>query len=192
MADTLRADAYYVGQVAAEADGIGFAQHTGRSTYVIHLIKPPAHAPGDSISVRYRQGAGAAIVVPQARERAVENMVKSKVTPELSPAPQTSETVPASLPQQTERPVSAHAWMSELSRNTGKPIVAAAPEAGNVAYTVLYVSADGAVIDKGRTLTLYPVEAAQNLRAGEAVTVSGDALLRRATAHQVENDKDER
>jgi hypothetical protein len=191
MADTLRADAYYVGQVAAEADGIGFAQHTGRSTYVIHLIKPPAHAAGDSISVRYRQGAGAAIVVPQTRDRA-ENIVKPKVTPELSPAPQISETVPESSLKQTESPVSAHAWMSELSRNTGMPIVAPAPEAGNVAYIVLYVSTDGIVVDKGRTLTLYPVDALQNLRAGDAVTVSPDALLRRATARQVGNDKGER
>lgn len=192
MADTLRADAYYVGQVAAEDEGLGFAQHTGRSTYVIHLIKTPAHALGDSISVRYRQGAGAAIVVPQARHRADENIVRLKVSPELSPAPQITEIMPASPFEQKERPVSAHAWMSELSRNTGMPIVAPAPEAGNVVYKVLYVSADGAVADKGRTLTLYPFDALQNLRAGDAVTVSSDALLRRVTARTIENDKGER
>lgn len=142
--------------------------------------------------MRYRQGAGAAIVVPQARDRADENIVRLKVSPELSPAPQITEIMPALPFEQKERPVSAHAWMSELSRNTGMPIVAPAPEAGNVVYTVLYVSADGAVADKGRTLTLYPFDALQNLRDGDAVTVSSDALLRRVTARTIENDKGER
>lgn len=54
----------YIGPIAAAMDDsdIGFAQHTGRGTYALHMTKAPEHHDDSVIEVRYRDGQAVATI----------------------------------------------------------------------------------------------------------------------------------
>lgn len=74
-------------------------------------------------------------------------------------------------------PLSARAWLANLAPEKRKPVGDATPENGEVAYTVLYVGPDGVVLNKGRSVTVYPVPAGLDLHEGDKVVVGRNAEL---------------
>lgn len=57
----------YAGPAIAAEDKESFAQHIGRSRYVIHIIAMPAHDPNAIIEVRYRDGQPAVGIIQPAK-----------------------------------------------------------------------------------------------------------------------------
>lgn len=71
----------------------------------------------------------------------------------------------------------ARDWLAKWAADTGKAISTAAPENGDVAHTVIYVAADGIVLNKGRSGAVYPVPANLALHVGDKVVVDRDTKL---------------
>lgn len=71
VADPVDEARQYVGPVAASHAGVDamFAQHVGRSAYVIHRFPAPADHEGQIVEVRYRGGAGTVQPTNQGRSR---------------------------------------------------------------------------------------------------------------------------
>ena len=173
----------YTGPVAATlADAApGFAQHTARSTYVLHTSNPPEHDAGAFIEVQYTRGRAVATIVP-APASAIDS-----VTPKKSArrAAAVAVDIPAAIdqpaPEPESKPLSAHTWLEQWAAVENKTIVLATPENADVAYIIVYVAPDGIVLNKGRAGAVYPTPPDLTLRVGDKVIVdrNGEIYLPR-------------
>ncbi|MGV8954983.1 MAG: TraI/MobA(P) family conjugative relaxase [Cypionkella sp.] len=165
----------YTGPVAATLIDAapGFAQHTARSTYVLHTSNPPEHDAGAVIEVQYTRGRAVAVVVIAPAPATAIDSVASKKSARRAAA--VAVDIPAAIdqpaPEPESKPLSAHTWLEQWAAVENKTIVLAIPENAEVAYTVVHVAADGIVLNKGRTGAVYPVPPNITLRVGDKVVV---------------------
>lgn len=195
--DPASGDLYYTGPVAVSSENPvpGFAQHTGRSVYVLHAIEAPDREPDASIGVRYRKGKATAIELPTDRTLAKPRSPAHRVTQE-KPAVERSAVAreiptpitPAPAPQ-VALP-SASDWLARWSASERKTIIEASSENADVTYTVLYVALDGVVIDKGRGGAVYPVPDGEPIQTGDKVVVNAQGLLQAPSQARSTNSKE--
>lgn len=93
----------------------------------------------------------------------------------LDPAPQPIEAVDALA--RAPEPLSAHAWIAQWAEETGRSVVAATAETGDVSHTVVYVAPDGIVLNKGRSGAVYPVPIGVVLQVGDKMAVDRNGEL---------------
>lgn len=69
----------------------------------------------------------------------------------------------------------ASAWLHNYVKTTGKQLDPARPDSEAVRYRVLYVAPDGVVLNKGRSVALYPLPNSVVLKVGDEVAVGRNA-----------------
>ena len=106
--DPVTSDHSYIGPIAATLgdSGVGFAQQTGRSTYILHASNAPTHSAESVIEVRYTSGHAVTAIV---QETIAPLEVKQKVQRTTTPKPAKSnidshQATPAPAPLRPEIP----------------------------------------------------------------------------------------
>lgn len=99
----------------------------------------------------------------------------------LDPAPQPIEATAADLHQvevdAVPEPLSAHTWIAQWAEETGKSIVDATAESGDIGHTVVHVAPDGIVLNKGRSGAVYPLPADTVPQVGDKMAVDRNGEL---------------
>lgn len=92
----------------------------------------------------------------------------------------------------TPASVSAHDWLATWAGETGKAVAVVSPGDGKTLYTVEYVAADGVVVNKGLSGSVYTLPDALILRVGDRVLIGKNSQVRIASEIEPGKNKLER
>ena len=189
---TARGMRLYVGPVAVALDepAIGFAQHTGRSVYALHMTSVPMNAAGVMVEVKYDKGVVAARTLPATEHAQEDAEVVSEGVGARSAAASSESAPEALMPAPNPTPLlTAHEWLLRWAEEGNRRVSHPVAENGSVLYSVLYVADDGVVINKGRSGAVYPAPIGLILSTGDSVTVGPTAALARPTAQEKDDGR---
>lgn len=164
----------YTGPVAATLTDAapGFAQHTARSTYVLHANNPPEHDADAVIEVQYTRGRAVAVIAPAPATAIDSGASKKSAQRAVAVAVDIPPTIDQPAPEPEPQPLSAHTWLEQWAAEENRTIVLAVPDNADVAYTVVHVAPDGIVLNMGRSGAVYPVPPDLTLRVSDKVAVN--------------------